>query len=290
MQVTATGQTSHDAPGPDDPRDQAPGSRMVSYVNSESGELVKSAINEVPDGAEIIEEFGEEEEEEAFEEDEDAPSRSSLKRDRDLGKSKTVSFKVDRKGRVLNSGNRRAHSAEGTQGGSGRFWSRTSHTRSTVMPLYEPQTEGRFETRKSKSDMSVSPLTIFALARNRRHNANKLDKNPRDLSPTTQTSTQPQVYQSFSVQGYKDMSSHIGWERDADSVTEFVESAHVNETAESGFEGAQAAQRSESDMMSWCIRALKKSSPALLLPQKPTRSRPQSSPSRSGEAKSRTEG
>ena len=219
------------------------------------------------------------------------PAKSSLKGKRQTRKNKNVSFNVKSNQHGREYGQSLTDDAQQASFDRLSLSARASYKRSKVLPLYEPHDGRDFEIRKSgkMSNGSVSPLTIFALARNRRQNLQKLEKNDSELKFANQKNNTTQVSQGVSVTNLKGLGDSFNLEGEVSSKSQSVEDldGRANNTSEARL---TSARRSESNLMSWCIKALRKSSPSLLIPKKPVQSRPRSSEGRSTTANSSVEG
>ena len=268
---------------------------LVTYIDPDTGEVLQKPADEVPDAAEILEDFEDYDELEEPDEFTLAAAAaaedltSSLRKKRSHRGQKSVSFTPDhlRPARA----NRKQLSNLYTSGRDSPT-SRSHNTglvfKEAVVPVYNSNRPDDLFSKVSRSTTDVSPLTIFALARSRRENAERLEK-----------------YQSRSAEGrseYKhgstehsgsriDQANQDSFEHNDDDFARLIDKMDSQASAE-GRETPNSlrppsVRKTESTLMRWCIRALQKTDQNVLFPAKPTR--PRSSPTTAASKAARKE-
>ena len=272
------------------PRDSSLDLTLVTYIDPDTGEIVQKPAEDVPDGAEIIDDFWEGEEEEEGEGEgegeelgecgEDGEAAEALSSDR---KQKSVKFKLGGKGRKNREANAKQNKPSGEFGESFQEqqpvrtrWS--SFPKTAVVPVYEAYVPGGLLQRRSKDELNVSPLTIFALAKNRRQNEAKRNDPDYRYSKKKETLARKQQPREMYVPREK-------WEEESfgSSDDDYLHLMEEIGMAESEFGKSTndshrppSVKRTGGDMMKWCVQALRKSK-SPVFPPKPRR--PDSSPS-----------
>lgn len=256
---------------------------LVTYIDPDTGEVLQKPADEVPDAAEILEDFEDDDELEEHNEFTSAAAASddltsSLRKKRSNKGQKRVGFTPD---------HLRATRAQRQQlpnlyaSGRDSPTSRSPNTglvfKEAVVPVYNSNRPDDLFSKVSKNTTDVSPLTIFALARSRRENAERLEK-----------------YRSRSAEGrseYKhgstensgsrtDQANQDGFEHNDNDFARLFDKMDLQASGEGretpGSSRPASVRKTESTLMRWCIRALQKTDQNVLFPAKPTR--PRSSP------------
>ena len=253
---------------------------LVTYIDPDTGEVLQKPADEVPDAAEILEDLEDDDELEERNELTSAAVEeltSSLRSKRSDRGQKNVRFIPD---------HLRAARANRQQlpnlymSGRDSPTSRSHNTgvvfKEAVVPIYNSNRHGDPFSKVSRKATDVSPLTIFALAKSRQENAERMEK-----------------YRSRSAEGrsgYKHGSSENpssrtnqanqdGVELNDDDIARLIDKMDL-QAAEGletpGSSRPPSVKKTESTLMRWCIRALQKTDQNILFPPKPTR--PRSSP------------
>ena len=146
----------------------------------------------------------------------------------------------------------------------------------SVVPVYIGRRQSDMLNEISKDSMNVTPLTIFALARSRRENTETkhgrfVDERLRQKNETTEASRLRSKTKDKDIfeHSYGDYNSWLVGKGDLDGPAKCFENAALSRPS--------SVKKSESSLMRWCMRALKKAEREVLFPPKPTR--PKSSPS-----------
>ena len=166
---------------------------------------------------------------------------------------------------------------------SSRMHSAGVTLKESVVPVYNGRRHSGMLNEISKDSMNVTPLTIFALARSRRENTETkrgrfADEHLRQKNETTEASRlRPKATDQDSFAHSYDDNSRLVDKGELDGPAKCFETAALSRPS--------SVKKSESSLMRWCMRALKKAEREVLFPPKPTR--PKSSPSsvNSGAAK-----
>ena len=263
---------------------------FATYIDPDTGELVERPLDQVPDGVEILDIFQEGDCEEAEQEEGDGeqePGEGEAVGELPCEpKAKSVKFKLEGKGRrkresISKQNPANAELTPGTQE-SNAFRARwISSPRTTVVPVYDTYLPSGLQQRKSNSDLGVSPLTIFALAKNRRQNEERREAlDYRYTSRQEQASVaKPYARESYVPREKWEIESLGSSDDDYAQLMEdvgLVDSESARSTAGSN-RPTSVKKTGKGDMMKWCVHALKKTRAAPMFPQKP--SRPGSSPS-----------
>ena len=158
---------------------------------------------------------------------------------------------------------------------SSRVHSACATLKQSVVPVYNDGRHSDMLNEISKDSINVTPVTIFALARSRRENTEtkrvrSTDERLRQKNETTEASRlRPKATnKDIFAQSYGDNSRLVG-KGDLDGPAKYFEAPALSRPS--------SVKKSESSLMRWCMRALKKPEREVLLPLKPTR--PKSSPS-----------
>ena len=253
---------------------------LVTYIDPDTGEVLQKPADEVPDAAEILEYFEDDDELEepveftsaAAEED----LTSSLRRKRSRRGQKSVSFTPDhlRPARTNRQQLPNLYSS-GRDSPTLRSHNAGLVFKEAVVPLYNSNRPDDLFSKVSKNTSDVSPLTIFALARSRRENAERLEKyrsrSAEGRSEYKHGSTEHSRTDQANQDGFKDNDDDFAWLIDK---IDLQASADGRETP--GSLRPPSVRKTESSLMRWCIRALQKTDQSILFPAKPTR--PRSSP------------
>jgi len=261
------------------------GVSLVTYIDPDTGEILQKPADEVPDAAEIIEDL---EDDDEFEEPDEFPSAasaedvtSSLRSKRSDRAQKSVSFTPDhlRPARANRQQLPKLYTSGRDSPTSGRHNTGLA-LKEAVVPVYNSNRPDNLFGKTSKNNTGVSPLTIFALARSRRENAERTGK-----------------YRSHSAEGrsrYKHGSTENStsrtnqanqgdFELNDDDIARLIVKLDLQVSEEErespGSLRPPSVRKTESTLMRWCIRALQKTGQNVLFPPKPTR--PRSSPTTS---------
>ena len=264
---------------------------LVTYIDPDTGEVLQKPADEVPDAAEILEDF---EDDDEFDEPDEFTSAaaddlsSSLRRIRSDRGQKSVSFTPDHLRPVR--ANRQQVPNLYASGRDSQTQSRNTGLvfKEAVVPVYNSNRPDDLFSKVSKNTTGVSPLTIFALARSRRENAERMGK-----------------YRSRSAEGrsgYKhgstenassrtDQANEDDFELNDDDFARLIDKIDFHAAGEGretpGSLSPPSVRKTESTLMRWCIRALQKTDQNVLFPPKPTR--PRSSPTRASSKVARKE-
>ena len=196
---------------------------------------------------------------------------------------KRVSFR-SRGGEKGSSRRNSRQMSAGRNSPSSRVHSAGVTLKESVVPVYIGRRQSDMLNEISKDSMNVTPLTIFALARSRRENTETkhgrfVDERLRQKNETTEASRLRSKTKDKDIfeHSYGDYNSRLVGKGDLDGPDKCFENAALSRPS--------SVKKSESSLMRWCMRALKKAEREVLFPPKPTR--PKSSPSsvNSGEAK-----
>ncbi|KAK2550611.1 hypothetical protein P5673_028662 [Acropora cervicornis] len=154
----------------------------------------------------------------------------------------------------------------------------------SVVPVYIGRRQSDMLNEISKDSMNVTPLTIFALARSRRENTETkyglfVDERLRQKNETTEASRLRSKTKDKDIfeHSYGDYNSRLVGKGDLNGPDKCFENAALSRPS--------SVKKSESSLMRWCMRALKKAEREVLFPPKPTRPKSSSSCVNSGEAK-----
>lgn len=254
----------------------------MTYIDPDTGEVLQKPADEVPDAAEILEDFEDDDELEEPDEFTSAPAEdltSSLHSKRSDRGQKSVSFTPDHLQPTRPNRQQLPNLyTSGRDSPTLRSHSTGVVFKEAVVPVYDSYRPGDLFSKVSKSSTGVSPLTIFALARSRRENTERMEK-----------------YRSRSAEGrsgYKhgssensssktDQTNQDDFELNDDDIARLIDNMDLQATAEGrespGSLRPLSVKKTESTLMRWCIRALQKTDQNVLFPPKPLR--PSSSPS-----------
>ena len=251
----------------------------MTYIDPDTGEVLQKPADEVPDAAEILEDFDDDDDLEEPDELTSAAAEdlTSLRGKRSDRGQKNVSFTPDH---LRPTRTNRKQLTNLYTSGRDSPTSRSHNTgvvfKEAVVPIYSSSRPDLF-SKVSKNATGVSPLTIFALAKSRRENAERMGK-----------------YRSRSAEGrsgYKHGSSENSssrtnqenqddFELNDDDIARLIDKMNLQAAAEGhetpGSLRPPSVKKTESTLMRWCIRALQKTDQNVLFPPKPTR--PRSSP------------
>ena len=257
----------------------------MTYIDPDTGEVLQKPVDEVPDAAEILEDF---EDDDEFEEPDEFPSAAagedlttSLRSKRSHRAQKSVSFTPDHL-RPARANRQRLPNlyTSGRDSPTSRSHNTSMVSKEAVVPVYNSNRPDDLFSKVSKNNTGVSPLTIFALAKSRRENAERTGK-----------------YRSHSAEGrsgYKHGSTENSssrtnqanqgdFELNDDDIEQLIVKLDLQVSAEGretpGSLRPPSVRKTESTLMRWCIRALQKTGQNVLFPPKPTR--PRSSPTTS---------
>lgn len=254
---------------------------LVTYIDPDTGEVLQKPADDVPDGAEILEDFDDDDDElEGLDEFQSAPVgdlTSSLRSKRSERGQKSVSFtpehvKPSRPNRQLPN-----LYSSGRDSPTLRSQNAGMVFKEAVVPVYDKNRPGDLYSKVSKNSTGVSPLTIFALARSRRENAEKATKH-RSHSAEGRSGQKHGTSENSSLRN--DDVNQDDFELNEDDIARLIDKMDLQ-----GSEGRETPGSSRppsvtkkgSTLMRWCIKALQKTNRNVLFPPKPTR--PSSSPS-----------
>ena len=225
----------------------------MTYIDPDTGEVLQKPADEVPDAAEILEDFEDDDELEEPVEFVSAAAEdltSSLRGKRSRRGQKSVSFTPDhlRPARANRQQLPNLYSS-GRDSPTLRSHNTGLVFKEAVVPVYNSNRPDDLFSKVSKNTSDVSPLTIFALARSRRENAERLEK-------------------------------YRGFEDNDDEFARLIDKMDLQASADGretpGSLRPPSVRKTESSLMRWCMRALQKTDQSILFPAKPTR--PRSSP------------
>lgn len=259
--------------------------RLVTYMDPVTREVFRRPADEVPDAAEVIDEYDEGGELEGIEDHVTVPAEidvpSFLKSRRSEREPKRVSFtplgfdngRPRRSARHLPNvykSSRDSPSLTMQNAGIG--------FKEKVVPIYHSNRPDDLFSRFSKTNVDVSPLTIFALARNRRENEAKAEKR-------LGGSTEGQVGQKQGITGNSSVRTEEknvdNFELNGDDFARLMDKMDLDFPADDqrsvSSSRPPSVRKTESTLMRWCMRALRKADRDIFFPPKP--SRPSSSPS-----------
>ena len=254
---------------------------LVTYIDPDTGEVLQKPADEVPDDAEILEDYEDDDELEGIDE---FPSTaaddltSSFRNKRSDRGQKSVSFtpehaRASRPNRQLPNLHTSGRDSPTLRSHNGVVF------KEAVLPVYDSNRPGDLFSKVSKSSSGVSPLTIFALARSRRENTEKAGKH-RSHSADAHSRQKQGSSENSSLRA--DDANLDDFELNDDDFARLIDKMSLQETP--GSSRPPSVRKQGSTLMRWCIRALKKTDRDVLFPPKPTR--PNSSPSqRTAESK-----
>ena len=252
----------------------------MTYIDPDTGEVLQKPADEVPDAAEILEDFEDDDELEEPVEFTSATTAedltTSLRRKRSRRGQKSVSFTADhlRPARTNRQQLPNLYSS-GRDSPTLRSHNAGLVLKEAVVPVYNSNRPDDLFSKVSKNTSDVSPLTIFALARSRRENAERLEKyrsrSAEGRSEYKHGSTEHSRTDQANQDGFKDNDDDFAWLIDK---IDLQASADGRETP--GSLRPPSVRKTESSLMRWCIRALQKTDQSILFPARPTR--PRSSP------------
>ena len=264
--------------------DEKPGKRyspepndvpLVTYVDPDTGEVLQKPADEVPDAAEILEDYDDDDDElEGIDEFTTVPAddlTSSLRSKRSDRGQKSVTFnRTSRPNRQLPN-----LYTSGRDSPTSRSHSPGVVFKETVVPVYHSNRPGDPFRKVSKSSSGVSPLTIFALARSRQEQALKLGRN-RSRSADGRSRQKHGTSENSSLR--TDEVNQGDFDLDDEDLARLIDTIGLQSNAETpGSSRPPSVRKQGSTLMRWCIRALQKTDRGVLFPPKPTR--PRSSPS-----------
>lgn len=257
---------------------------LVTYLDPDTGKMQQRPADEIPDEAEILEDYDEDEALEGGVDDfltapAEGGSSSSFRSKRTEPGQKSVSFlphgpeSVRRSQRQLPNVYTSGRDSPTLRSHNGLVF------KETVVPVYGGNRPGDLFSKTSKSTMGVSPLTIFALARSRRENAEKATKK-RGRSADGRLWQKLGATENSSLR--TEEQNMDDFELNDDDIARLMDNADL-QTPSEGQESVistrpPSVRKSESSLMRWCIGALKKADREVLFPPRPT-TRPSSSPS-----------
>ena len=261
---------------------------LVTYIDQDTGEIVQKPANEIPEGAEILDDYNDEDDLPGGDENQPCLSSVGHVSKREHG-GRDVTFAEDVKKpnfRVSPRHNKNLpdfyyNSVRNSP--SSRPFSLGAAPKDAVFPVYPFTRPGDLRRTGSENDPSVSPLTIFALARNRKRNAVKAGKaqnhsakySDRDSNQKPEASD----ISSSRIDGKDFDDLDLNGEELARLIDKMGSPALENERTVAESLRPPRIRKQESTLMRWCIRALQKRDRNVMFPPKP--SRPNSSPSSS---------
>ncbi|XP_048581685.1 uncharacterized protein LOC5517160 isoform X2 [Nematostella vectensis] len=265
--------------GGDSARDYDPGFTRVVYVDPESGQTVEGYYNEMPKDAEVlhIADDGAAGDDDGDYGDYEDEGPEGLTNSRQGGKrQKSVTFsehknirRIPRASRGSITQARGPDFARNQRRGSGQG-------RSSVVPIDDPQLQADLITGESSSSRDMSPLTIFALARSRKQNARKSPQ--RGARPPEGTGYVMYAVSETTPDGRTLFIDSPEDDRDlSDREAPQIDVHTQPRVSASPTERPRSSTRTQPDMVTWCLQALKKSHRQIMFPPKPRR--PGSSPS-----------
>lgn len=249
--------------------------------------MLQRPADEIPDEAEILEDYDEDDELEGIDDFGTAPAEgdltSSLRSKRSERGQKNVRFIPHGPDLARPRRNQRQLPSFYSSGrDSPTFRSQNAGVvfKETVVPVYDSNRPGDLFGKTSKSAVGVSPLTIFALARSRRENAAKAAK-IRGRSADGRLGRQKHGTTDDNSSLRTEDQNMDDFELNDDDIARLIDKLDLQAAADDresvGSLRPPSVRRSESTLMRWCIGALKKADREVLFPPKPTR--PSSSPS-----------
>lgn len=263
-----------DSPEPRDPQ-------LVTFIDPDTGKVLQRPLNEVPDDAEILEDYDDDNELEGINEYTSPPaehltsSRRSKRSDRGR---KSVTFSSEH---IRTSQANRPFPSLYTSGrDSPTLRSRNAGLvfKETVVPVYGNERPGDPLRKTSKSSSGVSPLTIFALARSRQEHTPK-STNVRTWSADGRYKQKHGTSENSSLR--TDEVNQGDFDLNDDDLLRLIDTVGLQTGAEGhetpGSLRPPSVRKQGSTLMRWCIQALQKTDREVLFPPKPTR--PGSSPS-----------
>lgn len=254
---------------------------LVTYIDPDTGEVLQKPADEVPDAAEILEDF---EDDDEFEEQDEFTSAaaedltSSLRSKRSDRGQKSVIFTPDhiRPARTNRQQLRNLYTS-GRDSPTSRSHNTGVVFKEAVVPVYNSNRPDDLFSKVSRNTTGVSPLTIFTLARSRRENAERTGKY-RSRSAEGRSG-----YKHGSIENSSsrtDQANLDDFELNGDDIARLIVKMDLQAPAEGretpGSLRPPSVKKTESTLMRWCIRALQKTDQNILFPPKPTR--PRSSP------------
>uniref|UniRef100_A0A6P8IQV6 Uncharacterized protein LOC116303278 n=1 Tax=Actinia tenebrosa TaxID=6105 RepID=A0A6P8IQV6_ACTTE len=249
---------------------------QVVYIDPKTGETMEGILGEVPEGAKIIE----------IKEDpyHDSGRISSGRRSKQKKRQKSVTFnnqKIEDQRKFKSFSRQNDQDLEGDASRTQRGWA--SRDRTYVVPSAGTNADLQEDLviKGLRGDSSVSPLTIFALARSRKENAAKQAR----LAKTARSRADHPLYSPD-----KNDKSNQVYDAQTDPYKVHVILPAEEEIARlssqlSATEKAKSLKKPEDNVVKWCINALRTSHTQVSIPEKP--SRPGSSQSVSGASDSK---
>ena len=253
----------------------------MTYIDPDTGEVLQKPADEVPDAAEILEDFEDDDELEEPVEFVSAAAEdltSSLRGKRSRRGQKSVSFTPDhlRPARANRQQLPNLYSS-GRDSPTLRSHNTGLVFKEAVVPVYNSNRPDDLFSKVSKNTSDVSPLTIFALARSRRENAERLEK----YRGRSAEGRSEYKHGSTEHSGSRtDQVNQDGFEDNDDEFARLIDKMDLQASADGretpGSLRPPSVRKTESSLMRWCMRALQKTDQSILFPAKPTR--PRSSP------------
>ncbi|XP_068714249.1 uncharacterized protein [Montipora foliosa] len=247
---------------------------MVSYTGPVCEEM-QHGQGKVSERAEVMDAFDEHDEAEGIDEARTSCGKTQL--------SSLLHYKGGEQGqkKVKASGgdNRRRHRnlrhlATRRNSPFSRVHNSSVTLKESVLPVYNGRRRTYSPSEISKNSMNVTPVTIFALARNRQENTSQ--KHGRSVNGSLgQKKEMTETSNLSKKEADKGM-----FELHNDDIMQVMDKTDWKRPAYHGtvdISRPPSVQKSESSLMRWCIKALKKVDLEVLFPPKPTR--PKSSPS-----------
>ncbi|XP_068760183.1 microtubule-associated protein futsch-like isoform X3 [Montipora capricornis] len=247
---------------------------MVSYTGPVCKEL-QHGQGKVSERAEVMDAFDEHDEVEGIDEARTSCGKtrlSSLLHDKggEQGQKKVKASAGDNRRRHRNL----RHLATRRNSPFSRVHNSSVTLKESVLPVYNGREPTYSPSEISKNSMNVTPVTIFALARNRQENTSQ--KHGRSVNGSLgQKKGMTETSNLSKKEADKGM-----FELHNDDIMQVMDKTDWKRPAYHGtvdISRPPSVQKSESSLMRWCIKALKKVDLEVLFPPKPTR--PKSSPS-----------
>lgn len=263
-------QTSH--PNKDDrlmnleiPDDIDPSTIRVVYVDPDTGDPVEATLDEMPEGAQILEI-----DEEEFDVDEmkdhdivrniAAERGKSAEQSSRTKKNKTVSFgatqSVKKSTTKLNAPNFHNDRNQRMRRSDGRLY---------VVPTTDSDLQGNIINRGQEKDFNVSPLTIFALAKNRKLSVERqLRRDRRKKMRQKDDYNVHQIYDDYPLSSLEGEFDHVDLSVEASGYGTPRKPQSIVSTDD-------GLKTTKDDVMKWCLNAFKKSNKQIQFPAKPSR-------------------
>jgi hypothetical protein len=234
----------------------------VVYIDPDTGETVEGSLNEVPEGATIIEI-----DKDCYHDNDSVASARGSQQDK---RQKSVTFKKQQNvnGKQTKSlSKQKGHDFGGDGLRHQRGWG--PKDRMYVVPSGDSNADLQEElvVRGLPRDYNVSPLTIFALARSRKENAAKQARRAKQAHFSRSDSPMYASDKNYIEQDYDAENDRFNLNVKVPAQDDDTRPPSQS----SSIERAKSSKNPEDNVMKWCINALKKSHTQLFIPAKPSR-------------------